>query len=109
MWPRQATAGSSLGFGLGGANDRNYRQILAEEDGRLRHDQVGLEIPPPKGEAFRLGKVTSTPVTGSLMLLTGGAFPDLSCQVWNCAISVPPMLSRIRNTSTSITRCRAER
>src|ERR1700756_3210938 len=35
-------------LGLGGANDRNCRQILAEEDGWLRHNQVRLEILPSK-------------------------------------------------------------
>src|SRR5208337_1104652 len=59
---------------------------------------------PPNGEEFRSGKVTFTPVTGSTTSGSCGALPALSCQVWKCAISVPPMLSRIRKTSTLLTR-----
>src|SRR5256885_6293333 len=49
--------------------------------------------------ALRSGK--TKPFVGSVR---GGALPALSCQVWKCIISVPPMLSRIRNTSLSVTR-----
>ena len=60
---------------------------------------------PPNGGEFRSGKVTETPVTGSITLATGTTFPALSCQVWKWQISVPPMLSRMRRTSTLVALC----
>ena len=42
-----------------------------------------------------------SPVVGSV---SGRALPALSCQVWKCMISEPPMLSRIRNTSRWVIR-----
>src|ERR1700749_452983 len=38
---------------------------------------------PPKGGELRSGKVTETPVTGSVAL-RGGASPASSDQVWKC-------------------------
>src|ERR1700722_13218115 len=59
---------------------------------------------PPKGEEFKSGKVTDTPVTGSLAV-KGGALPALSDQVWKCMVSVGPMLIKMRSTSTLLARC----
>src|SRR6266568_5694558 len=59
---------------------------------------------PPKGDEFRSGKVTDTPVTGSTAV-KGGALPALSAQVWKCIVSVGPMLIRILNTSTLVALC----
>ena len=39
-----------------GANDRNRWEIPVEEDGRLGHDQVGVEIFPVKGRRIEVGK-----------------------------------------------------
>src|ERR1700759_4323125 len=58
-----------------------------------------LYVSPPNGGEFRSGKVTDTPVTGSLAV-SGGALPALSAQVWKCMVSVGPMLMRMRRTST---------
>src|SRR3984885_15770114 len=59
---------------------------------------------PPKGGALRSGKVTGTWVTGSVAL-SGGASPAVSDQVWKCIVSVGPMLTRMRRTSTLVARC----
>src|SRR6266567_2335135 len=59
---------------------------------------------PPNGGEFRSGKVTDTPVTGSLAV-NAGAFPALSAQVWKCIVSVGPMLMRMRKTSTLLALC----
>src|SRR5882724_5708953 len=67
-------------FGFSRANDGAWRQLATDERARLWHDQVGQKIPPPKGEVFRSGKVTDTPVTGSTAV-KGGALPALSDQV----------------------------
>ena len=42
--------------GLGRPNDRNDRELAAEEDGGLGHDQVGLEVLPAKGSSIEVGK-----------------------------------------------------
>src|SRR5215469_5402811 len=62
---------------------------------------------PPKGEEFRSGKVTDTPVTGSTAV-NEGALPALSDQVWKCIVSVGPILIRIRKTSTLVALCAIE-
>ena len=49
------------------------RELSAEEDGWLRHDQVGLEVLPTKGGALRSGN--TNPFVGSVR---GGALPALS-------------------------------
>ncbi len=41
---------------LGWANDRNGRELAAEEDGGLGHDQVGLEVLPAKGSGIEVRK-----------------------------------------------------
>ena len=42
--------------GLGRPNDRNDRELAAQEDGGLGHDQVGLEVLPAKGSGIEVGK-----------------------------------------------------
>src|SRR6266702_4945591 len=41
---------------LGWANDRDGRELAAEEDGGLGHDQVGLEVLPAKGRGIEVRK-----------------------------------------------------
>src|SRR5579863_8501453 len=48
-------------------------------------------------------KETFEPVIGSTSE-TVNTLPALSCHVWKCAVSVGPMLSRMRNTSLLVTR-----
>src|SRR5438445_6346612 len=43
-------------LGLGRANDRNGWELAAEEDGWLRHDQVGLEVLRVKRWGIKVGK-----------------------------------------------------
>jgi hypothetical protein len=51
-------------------------ELSVQEYGRLRHDQVGLEVLACK---WRLVQVENTnPLVGSV---SGGALPALSCQV----------------------------
>ncbi len=40
----------------GRPNDRNGRKLVAEEDGRLGHDQVGLEVLSAKGSGIEVRK-----------------------------------------------------
>src|SRR3974377_1588519 len=49
---------------------------------------------PAKGGGVRLGN--TSPFVGSVRIF---ALPALSCQVWKCAVSVGPILSKIRKTS----------
>src|SRR5579885_3513109 len=58
---------------------------------------------PPKGGLLRSGK--TSPLVGSVR---AGALPALSCHVWKWAVSVGPMLSRMRSTSTLLTRWASE-
>src|SRR3974390_1089119 len=51
--------------------------------------------------------VTLDPVTGSTSV-TVSTVPALWCQVWKGAVSVGPMLRRMRNTSTLVTRWASE-
>src|SRR6266566_2091402 len=46
----------------GRANDRNGRELAAEEDRGLGHDQVGLEFLPTKGSGIQVGK--PQPISG---------------------------------------------
>ena len=85
--------------GIGGPDDRAHRKGSAQEGAGLRHDQVGLEQLPAKRGLIQVGKDQSS-VLGSV---SGGALPALSNHVWKCAVSVGPMLSRIRRTSTFVT------
>ena len=80
------------------------RELAIEEDRRLGHDQVGLAS---FTVGVEVGKGHRYPVTGSTAV-RGGALPALSCQVWKCIISLPPMLSRIRSTSVWVTRWASE-
>src|SRR5579862_3625642 len=59
------------------------------------------KISPPNGVELRSGN-TRLGLVGSVK---GGALPALSCQVWKCAVSVGPILRRIRKTSELVTRC----
>src|SRR5260370_22838684 len=54
---------------------------------------------PPNGAALRSGNTK----LGLVESVNGGALPALSCQVWKCAVSVGPILSRILNTSGLVT------
>ena len=79
-----------------GANDRAHREAAAKEDGGLWHDQVGLEVfVPVERRDGRFGN--TSPLVGSV---TGSMLPALSCHTWKCMVSVGPMLSKMRNTST---------
>src|SRR6266852_9999019 len=79
---------------------------MIEHTGRLRlrngHGSGMIRLvwksSPPNGGELRSGN--TNPFVGSVR---GGAFPALSCQVWKWAVSVGPMLSKIRNTSTLLT------
>jgi len=58
--------------------------------------------------SLRLGNDTVAPVDPGKPASTSvicRALPALSCQVWKCAVSVGPMLRRMRRTSTLLTRC----
>src|SRR6516162_2868206 len=50
---------------------------------------------PPNGVELRSGNTR----LGLVESVNGGALPALSCHVWKCAVSVGPILSRMRRTS----------
>ena len=60
--------GYSLGFRR--PDDGARREFAAKEGAGLWHDQVGQKkSSPPKGEEFKSGDVTDTPVTGSTAVM----------------------------------------
>src|SRR5882757_5110554 len=80
----------------------NFRLRNGQGSGMIR--LVWKSSPP--GAVFRFGKTTvesfgSTRGDGRIEPFT--ALPALSCQVWKWAVSVGPMLSRIRKTCGSLT------
>ena len=78
----------------------NFRSRNTVGSGMIR---LVWKSSPPNGGAFRSGN--SRPLVGSL---SAGALPALSIHVWKCIVSVGPMLSRIRRTSGSLTRCTSD-
>jgi hypothetical protein len=62
---------------LGRANDRNDRELSAEEDGGLRHDQVGLEVLPAKGRCIEVRKHQPIRGIGQSRRIAGLIVPGL--------------------------------
>ena len=85
----------------GRPNDRNFREIPAEERAGLGHDQIGLEVLPAEGRYIEVRKRESANSQGGQRVRN--RVPALSDQVWKCMVSLGPMLSRIRKTTGSVT------
>ena len=79
-------------------------KLAAEERGGLGHDQVGLEILAAERWRVEIGERDGDAGYGVDHIVSGRTLPALSCQVWKWQISVPPMLSRMRRTSTLLAR-----
>jgi hypothetical protein len=83
----------------GGPDDGADRKARAEKWTWFGHDQICLEVLSTEGIGIQIREDQTVRRIGQ-----GGALPALSCQAWKCAVSVGAMLSRIRKTSTLLTR-----
>src|SRR6266436_9549796 len=64
-------------LGLSRANDRDGRELAAEEDGGLGHDQVGLECLPAKGSGIEVWKHQAIGRVGQRWRVAGLVMPRL--------------------------------
>jgi hypothetical protein len=89
------------------ANDRNDRQFPVKDGHGSGMIRLVWKSSRPngggagKGGTLRFGNVRLPNVSGARGVET--PLPALSDQVWKCMVSVGPMLSRIRNTTGSVT------
>src|SRR4051794_19584414 len=62
---------------LGRANDRTDRELASQEDGRLGHDQVGLEVLAAKRRRVEVGKLQTVRGVGQRRRIADEVVPDL--------------------------------